>query len=196
MSRPKVRAPCVFGLFGCVLSLVAFTPSTHADPVYLTYLTDSQKALFAEHVFGGFPRQDNIYIRLGYILPYNPQTKTRKWLAYQIKPEDTETPNRKGKFAIFGNDTEMEGEARDADYKGLFTGRGYARGHLAPYGVIGGDRDGDGQLAKDGDPDDEVTIFQGNYLSNIAPQNQYGLNGSPGLWYKLERLPTPSDLTI
>ena len=70
----------------------------------------------------------------------------------------------------------LKGKRGTPDYKGLFTSRGYARGHLAPYGVMGGDRDGDGQLAKEGDPDDEVTIFQGNLMSNIPPQHHYGFN--------------------
>jgi len=60
---------------------------------------------------------------------------------------------------------------------------------------MGGDRDGDGSYAEYhaddssniGDPDDALTIFQANYMSNIAPQHQSGFNGSPGLWYDLER---------
>ena len=187
MKHPKIHAPSVFGLFACLLALLAFGTSTRADLVDLNNITDSQKALLAEHVFGGLPSQDNIYIRQGYILSYNPQTKTPKWVAYHIKPEYGDTPARKGKFKTFRNDPDMEEEARDADYNGLFTSRGYAGGHLAPYGVMGGDRDGDGQLAKDGDADDEITVFQSNYMGNIAPQHHYGFNGSPGLWYKLER---------
>jgi len=89
-------------------------------------------------------------------------------VAYHIKPESRDTPKRQGKFASFRNDPDIDGEAKDADYDGLFTSRGYARGHLAPYAVMGGDRDGDGILAKDGDPDDELTLFQSNYMSNIA----------------------------
>ncbi|MBA7514986.1 hypothetical protein ES705_07956 [subsurface metagenome] len=37
------------------------------------------------------------------------------------------------------------------------------------------------------DPEDENTVFEGNYMSNIAPQLHYGFNGSGGLWYKAER---------
>ena len=36
--------------------------------------------------------------------------------------------------------------------------RGYARGHLVPYGVSGGDRDEDGDLAADDDPEDVTTV--------------------------------------
>jgi endonuclease G len=166
--------------------LPAFDFTSHADPVDLSNLTDSQKALLNEHVFGGLPSQEDIYIRNGYVLCYNHLTKTPKWVAYHIKPEYRDTPSRKGKFASFRNDPDIEAEARDADYKGLFTSRGYARGHLAPYAVMGGDRDGDGRLAEN-DDDDALTIFQSNYMSNIAPQHHHGFNGRPGLWWSLER---------
>ncbi len=56
-----------------------------------------------------------------------------------------------------------------------FTKRGFARGHLAPYAIMGGDRDKDGKLAEK-DDDDSLTVFQSNYLSNIAPQHHHGFN--------------------
>ena len=116
-------------------------------------------------------------------------------VAYHIKPDYCNTPTRTGKFATFRADPNITNEAKDSDYTGFLTARGYARGHLAPYGVMGGDRDGDGSYAEYhaddssniGDPDDALTIFQANYMSNIAPQHQSGFNGSPGLWYDLER---------
>jgi endonuclease G len=80
----------------------------------------------------------------------------------------------------------MDNEAADADYNGLFTTRGFARGHLAPYAVMGGDRDEDGQLAQT-DNDDAMTVYQSNYMSNIAPQHHYAFNGPSGLWGRLER---------
>jgi endonuclease G, mitochondrial len=41
------------------------------------------------------------------------------------------------------------------DYKNQFnTWRNYAKGHLAPYFISGGDRDNDGINAGGGDPDD------------------------------------------
>jgi len=166
--------------------LLASTSTGHAEPVDLSNLTDTQKTLLNEHVFGGLPSQENIYIRNGYVLCYNPSTKTPKWVAYHIKPEYRDTPSRKGRFASFRNDPDIDGEARDAEYKGLFTSRGYARGHLAPYAVMGGDRDGDGLLAEN-DEDDALTIFQSNYMSNIAAQHHHGFNGKPGLWWSLER---------
>ena len=47
----------------------------------------------------------------------------------------------------------------NTDYDGLFTSQGYARGHLAPYAMMGGDRDDDGQTAEDDDAEDNQTIF-------------------------------------
>jgi len=175
---PRMAIFCLF--------LLVFLGSARADQADLANLTDQQKALLEEHVFGGLPSQENIYIRNGYVLSYNPATKTPKWVAYHVKPEYRDTPSRKGRFASFLNDPDIEGEAKDADYRGLFTSRGYARGHLAPYAVMGGDRDGDGKLAED-DEDDALTVRQSNYMSNIAPQHHYGFNGRPGLWWSLER---------
>jgi endonuclease G len=81
----------------------------------------------------------------------------------------------------------MVGEATDADYKGLFKERGFARGHLAPCAAMGGDRDNDDEYAEDGDNYDKQTIFQANYMSNIAPQHHNAFNGQAGLWGSLER---------
>lgn len=62
---------------------------------------------------------------------------------------------------------------------------------MTPYGVLGGDRDGDGKFAKldesISDPYDELTVFQGNYTTNITPQHHQGFNGSGAIWYALER---------
>lgn len=177
----------IFVLF----SLLAQKPYALADPVDLSNLTDRQQKLIDEHVYGTIPGTDNIYIRNGYILSYNPTTKTPDWVAYHIKPDYRKTPKRDGKFKTFRKDPYIENEPSTSDYVGLSDSRGYVRGHLAPYGVMGGDRDGDGDYAiygsDDSDPDDELTIFQANYMTNIAPQHHEGFNNQPGLWWQLER---------
>ena len=160
--------------------------SAWGNGIDLHNLTDDQSALLEEHVFGGLPSTQEIYVRNGYVLCYNPTTRTPNWVAYHIKPEYRDTPPRKGRFKSFRTDPDVDGEARDADYKGLFDTRGYARGHMAPYAVMGGDRDDDGTLAEQ-DEDDALTVFQANYMSNIAPQHHKGFNGAPGLWWNLER---------
>jgi len=185
----KRRLPVFFVII--LLSVSVQLPMVSADPVDLNNLTDEQQILISEHVFGGMPGNKNVYIRKGYILSYNPTTKTPDWVAYHIKPDYRNTPQRKGKFATFRKDPDIPGEPSTSDYVGLLKARGYARGHLAPYGVMGGDRDGDGKYAvfnsNDSDKDDELTVYQANYMTNIAPQHHKGFNGSPGLWWKLER---------
>lgn len=171
-------------VFGSV-AVVCIRPS-NGEPIDLASLTDVQKKLLKEHVFGGLPSKENIYIRIGYVLSFNPKTKTPNWVAYHIKPDYRETPSRRGRFETFRNDPDIDGEATDSDYKGLFTSRGYARGYLAPYAVMGGDRDGDGKFAEE-DEHDALTVFQSNYMSNIAPQHHKAFNGALGLWWKLER---------
>ena len=186
-KTPRLSTISIFSF----LILLSSISISHAEPVDLNNLTQAQTTLLNEHVFGGMPGTTNIYIRNGYIESYNPLTKTPDWLAYHIKPDYRNTPTRKGKFSTFRKDPDIENEPSTSDYNGLFDSRGYARGHLAPYGVMGGDRDGDDKYAiydnDDSDEDDELTVFQANYMTNIAPQHHDGFNGSPGLWWTLER---------
>jgi endonuclease G len=154
-----------------------------------------EKAIIKEHVYGGLPSDENIYVRNGYVLCYNPQTRAPNWVAYYVTADYRETLERKGKFSSFRADPDISGEAKDSDYVGLLNDRGYARGHLAPYGIMGGDRDDDGDYAEYnpdnssdvGDEEDALTVYQGNYMTNIAPQHHIGFNGSGGLWFELER---------
>lgn len=146
-----------------------------------------QQTLIDEHVFGGLPSQGNLFFRRGYVISYNATMRVPSWVAYHVTPDFRKTPKRKGRFSSFRKDPDVNNPVVDRNYVGLLKRRGYARGHLAPYGVMGGDRNEDGQYAADGDDFDMQTVFQGNYLSNIAPQNHREFNGSGGLWFKLER---------
>lgn len=141
----------------------------------------------SEHLFKGQPTCVDFHERNGYVVCYNETRRVPDWVAYKVEPEYRDTPPRKGKFKRFRTDPDVNNPVKDGDYDGIFSSRGYARGHLAPYAVMGGDRDDDGSDAEDGDADDELTIFQANYMSNIAPQHHYAFNGSGGLWYDLER---------
>jgi DNA/RNA endonuclease G (NUC1) len=51
--------------------------------------------------------------------------------------------------------------------------------------MAGGDRDRDGLRATN-DPYDACTVYEVNYMSNIAPKFQTTFNGPGGLWYELE----------
>lgn len=180
----------------CVLILANYLlmPPSVAQPSG-NNLSAEEKELIKVHVFGGLPGKENIYVRNGYVLCYNPEARTPNWVAYHVKADYRKTPQRKGRFNSFRADPNISGEAKDSDYIGLLNDRGYARGHLAPYGIMGGDRDDDGEYAEYnpddpsdiGDEDDAKTVYEGNYMTNIAPQHHVGFNGSAGLWYELER---------
>jgi endonuclease G, mitochondrial len=141
----------------------------------------------SDHAYGGIPSKEAFLERQAYIVQFDNQRKTPRWVAYHVKPENLVTPKREGAWKKYRNDPDVEGESSDEDYKGQFnTWRNYANGHLVPYFVSGGDRDGDGILAQDGDEDDAQAVFEINYRTNLAPQHHHNFNGSGGLWYKLE----------
>lgn len=174
-----------------------------ASAAFRADFTEDELKLIEEHVYGGLPNDEEIFVRNGYVTSYNSATRTPNWSAYHITTDYRKTPSRKGRFKSFRIDPDIQGEAKDREYVGLLRTRGYARGHLAPYAVMGGDRDGDGQYAEYhrgssdvGDVDEARTVYQANYMSNIVPQHHEGFNGwlpqvgSPninGLWYDLER---------
>ncbi len=139
------------------------------------------------HFFAGQPACSDLHTRIGYVLCYDAARRVPDWVAYRVEPEFRDTPKREGKYKSFRTDPDVSNPVKNSNYNGLFSSRGYARGHLAPYAVMGGDRDDDGLLAADDDPEDNQTIFQANFMSNIAPQHHHQFNGSGGLWFKLER---------
>ena len=143
------------------------------------------------HTFCGLEGPGALQVRQGYALVYNHERLVPHWVAYQITPDFLRTPTRAGRFASFLVDPTIESPVRDRHYTGVEGRWGYVRGHLAPYKVMGGDRDGDGQYADldpyVSDPDEELTIRQANQMSNIAPQHDDEFNGPGGLWGKLER---------
>ena len=139
------------------------------------------------HAYGGVPTDNPYLVRNAYLIEYDLEHRTPRWVAYHVKQEYLDRPPREGQWDDFRDDPDIEGEARDSEYDGAFSGPGnYARGHLVPYYVSGGDRDSDGTDAEDGDADDAETVFEIMYMSNIAPQHHYEFNGSGGLWYGLE----------
>ena len=166
--------------------------------------------LIEQHIYAGMPGFDNIFFREAYILSYNHQHRIPNWVAYHVKPGYTNTVPRYGIFNTFRVDKNIPNPVKDQEYVGLYNGgKGYARGHLAPFNISGGDRDGDGLLAisdtnGDGvvDADDmkglelweyvsdanEISrVYEINHLSNVAPQDHDGFNGGSGIWRKLER---------
>ncbi|MEN8225802.1 MAG: DNA/RNA non-specific endonuclease, partial [Bacteroidota bacterium] len=173
-------------LIGIVCLLMLFG-SIQAQKIY-SDMTIAEKKLYDEHIIQGQPDPDKgpVYIRQGYILKYNKTYKIADWVAYHIIPDYLNTPKREKKYKYFKTDKSIEDAVMDKNY----TGTGYARGHMAPYFAMGGDRDEDGVYSNlfddDEDAYDDQTVFEANYMSNIAPQDQNALNGAGGPWYALE----------
>jgi len=150
--------------------------------------------LAAEHLFGGRPSPGAILIRRGYVTEYDAARRVPRWAAWHAVPAYLDTPNRKGRWARFRADPDIARPVKRTDYNGLFRTLDLARGHIVPYFIAGGDRDGDGkdaeiETAKNlpvEDIDDACTVFEVNYMSNIAPQFQSRFNGAGGLWFALE----------
>ena len=158
-------------------------------------LDENEKAaLAAEHLFGGPPSPGAILIRRGYVTEYDATRRVPRWAAWHAAPEYLMPPKRKGRWARFRTDPDVANPVRKSHYNGLFAAFDLARGHIVPYFIAGGDRDGDGQDAEietaDNLPvediDDACTVFEVNYMSNIAPQLHGTFNGAGGLWYALE----------
>ncbi len=155
--------------------------------LFLLLSVSSVEALDHPHAYGGIPSDGAFIDRQGYIIQFDFEHKTPRWVAYHVKPSYLDKPPREGQWAKFRNDPDIRNEATELDYKGQFHAWGnYAKGYLTPYFISGGDRDSDGKSAEDGDPDDAKTIYEVMYMSNMAPQHHYNFNGSGGLWYSLE----------
>jgi endonuclease G, mitochondrial len=164
-----------------VVCILALASSTFGQAI-----TGEQLKLVAEHAKFGVPSNDKVYIRKAYIMGFDPTRRIPSWVAFHVTSEYRKTPPRKARFATFRNDPDIDNEPATKEY----VKAGFDRGHLAPYGIMGGDRNGDGKLAdldhEKSDEDDELTIKQGNYMSNITPQHK-AFNEAGGVWFVLER---------
>ena len=151
--------------------------------------TAEQKALVDTHCPYGLPSSDNVLVRQGYVAAYDPDRRIPLWAAYHAHPDYRPAPERKSRVKSFRKDPDVTNAVVDDDYNGLLSSRGFARGHLAPYFIMGGDRNDSGLGANrtgESDEHDEKTVFQANFMSNIAPQHHLGFNGGSGVWYEVE----------
>ena len=157
-----------------------------------------QAAQFLKHLPSGAPSSGPVRIRRGYVMQYDAARRVPRWAAWHASKDYRTTPDRDiSRWGSFHSDPVDGAEAvTHSDYGGIFdNGQGYARGHIVPYFISGGDRDGDGMDAElEGvsgepveDPDDACTVFEINQMSNISPQLHNRFNGSGGLWGKLEK---------
>ena len=130
-------------------------------------------------------------IRRAYVTRWDPAHHVPAWSAWQEAQAFRQTPPRKGRWSSFRTDPE-HAEVTDKDYGGWMAALGLARGHIVPFAIAGGDRDGDGLLAADprtgalADPDDACALYEINSFTNIAPQYQVAFNGQGGLWFAAE----------
>ncbi len=167
--------------------LVIGIHSVSAQKLY-SELINGQDSIYNEHVLGGSPDSIElpVYIRQGYVMQYNNAYRIPNWVAYHVIPDYLNTPKREKKYKRFRTDPDIDNPVKKDNY----TGSGYARGHMAPYFAMGGDRDKNGKYADlfddNSDPYDDTIVLQANYMSNIAPQDQNALNGAGGPWYALE----------
>lgn len=148
-----------------------------------------------EHIYGGRPdgtSATELYERRGYVITYNEDLKVPVWAAWHATKAYRDTPERKSRWKSFRRDAEAE-TATDDDYVGWHgSEHNFARGHIVPYYISGGDRDGDGLDAefedtlKIEDKDDACTVYEINSMINIAPQYHSRFNGGSGVWYALE----------
>ena len=164
-----------------------------------------QNTLLEQHLVLGVPSKGSILVRRAYVTEYDADRRIPRWAAWYANKAFLDPPERDGRWEDFHPDPHVPNPVVYEDY----THSGFARGHIVPHYISGGDRNGDGNDAecsvedqgagKDKDcntvekrpvqdPYDACTVFEVNYMSNVAPQYQVGFNGSGGLWYKLETI--------
>jgi len=171
-----------------ILCMALATGTTSAQAQQCTLSSGEQARFESEHLFGGRPTSGPILVRRAYVTQYDSVHRVPKWVAWRAAQDIRATLTRQGAWASFRTDPDIVYPVTDDDYDGIYdNGRGYARGHIAPYFISGGDRNSNGRHAVD-DIFDACTVYEVNYMSNIAPQLHNRFNGSGGLWYKLETI--------
>ncbi len=183
IEKTILRATAIVGFCFAITIVSANGAYAQADCKITSAATKNK--LINEHVLGGVPSKNNLLVRRGYVTDYDDDHRIPIWTAWRVEPDFLETPERKGKWKAFRTDPDIKNPVVDDDYLGLEKALGYARGHMAPYFVSGGDRNKNKKYATT-DNYDACTIFEINYMSNIAPQLHNEFNGSGGLWYRLE----------
>jgi endonuclease G, mitochondrial len=174
-----------------ILALVAGTDAALAQSCALS--PADQQRLRAEHLFGGAPTPGPVVVRRGYVMQYDAAHRVPRWVNWRATSDFIANFPRSGWRESFRDDPDLAAPVHDGDYDGLLKRFDYARGHMTPWFISGGDRDGDNQRVRDGnqslsDPFDACTVMELNYMSNVAPQLQRLFNGGNGVWYRIETL--------
>ena len=169
-------------------------------------LSESDRTmLLGRHLVHGELSKGSVLVRRAYVTEYDAARRLPRWAAWYAAGEFRPPPKRDGIWKNFHPDPQVPDPVVHGDY----THSGFSRGHIVPYYISGGDRNGNGKDAECSvedqergmdedcltverrpvqDPYDACTVFEVNYMSNITPQYQSGFNGSGGLWYELERI--------
>lgn len=167
-----------------------------------------REVLFGQHLPSGAPSDGMIKVRQAYVTEYDAARRLPRWTAWYATQAFRDPPKREGRWKSFHPDPDVPDPVRHEEYRDrVHQPHGFVRGHLVPYYISGGDRNGDGKDAECSKEDQEegndkdckeiegrpvqdrydaCTVFEINYMSNVAPQYHVGFNGSGGLWYKLE----------
>ena len=111
-----------------------------------------------------FAVDEQILVKRGYTVSFNPSTKLPNWVAYELTADETDGPwTRKG--LRFVPDPDCLGEQADReDYRNS----GYSHGHLAPAGDMKWD---------------SLAMLESFYYTNCIPQDA---NFNTGKWHQLE----------
>jgi DNA/RNA endonuclease G (NUC1) len=178
--------------------------SVHADTTVKKYDCDltavEQNQLVETHAPLGIPNYSKLLVRRAFVMDYSEKHRIPLWAYWRATQENSDTPTRKGKWKAFRTDPTVKNPVNDDDYKYLTIRNPlgiddlYARGHLVPYFISGGDRNDDGKDAEIEEDTklpiediyDACTVFEVNNMTNITPQYQKAFNGSGGNWYRLE----------
>lgn len=121
------------------------------------------------------PLVQTLSFQTAYIACFNLDHNSPDWSAYHIAPTYLNTPPREKYKTFYGH--------LGANYDD-YTNSGYDRGHLAPFKIAGGIRNGLSEGACGIGYCDQV-VREINLMSNIVPQYP-SFNRSGGLWYELE----------
>ena len=202
---PFRKAVVILAGLGCFIVSTAESSESEAEICADKQSAYNDKELLEEHLPSGVPSDSSIAFRRAYVTEYDAARRLPRWVAWRATKAFRDTPERKGIWKEFHIDPDVpDPVGRDEYKKRIYNPYGLVRGHLVPYSISGGDRDGDNKYAecssedkKNGkcrgvngksvfDEDDACTVFEVNYMSNVAPQYHTGFNGSGGLWYELE----------
>ena len=181
---------------GTLFSVLVLTTSSPASAFGLSDCVPLPSGLAEEsrieHLYGGSPDGTEPIARRAYVFAFDSAHNVPKWAAWYAAKQYRDTPKREKRWSAFRKDADVSPITSD-DYIGWFDSQeNFARGHIVPYFISGGDRDGDGKDAefesnlKVEDKDDACTVYEINAMSNIAPQYHDAFNGRPGVWWQLE----------